>query len=144
MYHVKRNCLRFNCLQRTSMQWSLALDFFSYHRAKEIFSAWFSDHGLLVKNDQQWKTFRKIYNMAILENKIFPGYQLWRHNILYPMQYLAFPAFWSHSVLSKIGQYTKNNLMIYNLSMFGKIIFCGDRKLWRHQYLGNVVFRKMW
>ena len=27
---------------------------------------------------------------------------------------------------------------------FWKNNFCGDRKLWRHQYLGNVFLRKMW
>ena len=39
------------------------------HEAKEnvkyFISAWFLDHGLLVKNDQQWKTFRFVYNMTI-------------------------------------------------------------------------------
>ena len=79
---------------------------------------------ILVKNDHQWKTFQMIYNMAIFaRKKFFPTYQLWRHNILYLMRYLVFPAFWSHSVLLKIGQYTKRNLMIYSLGMLGKIIF---------------------
>ena len=91
---------------------------------KYFFSAWFSDHGLLVKNDQQWKTFRVINNMTIFRKKEFsPCYHLWRHNNLYLTRYLVFPAFWSHSVLFKIGQYTKNNLMIYNSSMFGTKIF---------------------
>ena len=51
---------------------------FFYHRAKEnvkyFFSAWFSDHGLLVKNDQQWKTFRVTYNMNMFRKKIFFPY----------------------------------------------------------------------
>ena len=57
------------------------------------------------------------------EKKLFPTHQLWRHNILYLMRYLVFPVFWSHIVLLKIGLYTKRNLMIYNLSMFGTKIF---------------------
>ena len=119
----------FNCPQRKSMEWFLALDLFLWQsRAKEnvkyFFSAWLPDHGLLVKDDQQWKTFWMIYNMAMLgRKKIFPTYQLWRHNILYRTRYLVLPAFWSHSVLLKIGQYAKENLMIYILSIFGKIIF---------------------
>ena len=44
---------------------SSLIKIFSYHRAKEnvkyFFSAWFLDHGLLVKNDQQWKTFQMIW-----------------------------------------------------------------------------------
>ena len=54
---------------------------------------------------------------------MFPTFQLWRHNILYLTRYPVFPTFWSYSVLLKIGQYTKGNLVIYNLSTFGKIIF---------------------
>ena len=102
---------------------------FPYYRAKEnvkyFYSTWFSDHGLfLIKNDQQWKTFRMIYNKAMYgRKKFFSTYQLWRHNILYLTRYLVFPAFWSHSVLLKIVQYTKSNLVIYSLSTFGKIVF---------------------
>ena len=62
--------------------------FFTYHRAienvKYFFSVWFSDHGLLVKNDQRWKTFQMIYSITMFRKKIFfPTYQLWHHNILY-------------------------------------------------------------
>ena len=104
------------------------ISIFSYHRAKEnvkyFFSAWFLEHGLLVKNYQQWKTFRMIYNIAMFgRKKVVRRYQLWRHNILYLTCCLVFPAFWSHSVFLKIGQYTNSNLVIYSLSTFGKIIF---------------------
>ena len=129
----KRLCIiqKRNCLQLSSANVNGVVScfrFFSYDRAKEnvkyFFSAWLPDHGLLVKDDQQWKTFWMIYNMAMLgRKKIFPTYQLWRHNILYRTRYLVLPAFWSHSVLLKIGQYAKENLMIYILSIFGKIIF---------------------
>ena len=55
-------------------QWFLASDF-SYHRASEnvkyFFPAWFSDHGLPVKNDQQWKTFQMIYNMTMFRRIYF-------------------------------------------------------------------------
>ena len=37
--------------------------------------------------------------------------------------YLIFPVFWSHSVLIKIGQHTKSNLMIYNFSIVLAIVF---------------------
>ena len=37
--------------------------------------------------------------------------------------YFIFPVFWSHSVLIKIGQYTKSNLMIYNFSIVLAIVF---------------------
>ena len=92
---------------------------FFYHRAKEnvkyFFSAWFSDHGLLVKMISNERPFKWYIN--------FPSYQLLRHNILYLTRYLVFPAFWSHSILLKIGQYTKSNMIIFNSSMFGTKIF---------------------
>ena len=100
------NCLRFNCPHWTSMQWLFALD--SYHWAKDnvkyFFSAWFSDHGIFVKNDEMFGIF------------FFPTNQLWRHNILY-MTRSRVPC------ILKIDQYTKSNLKIYNLSMSGEIIF---------------------
>ena len=62
-----------------------------------------------------------IYSITILEKKFSGTYLLWRYRILYLTWYLIFPAFWSHIVLSKkIGQYTKNKLMINK--------FFGDRK----------------
>ena len=113
---------------------SSLLKFFSYHRAKEnvsyFFCAWSSDHGLWVKNDLQWKTFQMIYNMTLPGKNIFsylPVMTSW-------LWYLIFSTFWSHIFLLKIGQYTKSNLMVYNFSMFRKIIF-DDRELWCHRYL---------
>ena len=128
--------LRFSCSQQTSMDFyklymqcsGSLLQIFSYHKVNEnvkyFFSEWFSDLSLLVKNDQQWRTFRMIYKMITFRKRnFFPTHQLWRHKTLYLTWYLIFPSFWSHSVLLKIGRYTKSNLMIYNLRMFGKIIF---------------------
>ena len=121
-YHIKRNWLRFNCRQWSSvdyyklyMQYSGSLlQIFSCHKIKEnvkyFFSRWFSDHGLLVKIDQHWKNFQVIYNMIMFRKKISPTYQLWSHNVLYLTWYLIFHAFWIHSVLLKVGQYTKSNL----------------------------------
>ena len=50
----------------------------------------FSDHGLLVKNGQQWKNFQMIYNITMiynillcLEKKNFPTDQSRRHNFFY-------------------------------------------------------------
>ena len=83
-----------------------------------IFRSWsFSKKWSAMKdllNDISHDYFRK--------KKIFPYLPVRRHNILYLTRYLV-PAFWCHSVLLKIGQYTKRNLMIYSLSIFGKIIF---------------------
>ena len=140
MFQIKRNWVCFNCSQRTSMLWCSLLQIFSC--LKVFFFVWFSDHVLLVKNDQQWKTFGMIYNMTMSGKTNFSAYPLWHHNVFH-VTCLVFPVFWSPSVLLKIGQYTKSSLMIYNLSTFGKNN-CGDHKLWRHWYLGNGVLRKMW
>ena len=55
-------------------KWILVAPCFTYHSVKEnvnyFFSAWFSDYGFLGKNDQQWKTFRVIYNMTMFQKKI--------------------------------------------------------------------------
>ena len=59
---------------------------------------------------EDWKTFRMVFNNAMFGSKKIPTFQLWRHNILYLTQYLVFSAFWSHSVLLKIGQYTKGTM----------------------------------
>ena len=57
-------------------KWIPVAPCFSYHKIKEnvkyFFSAWFLDHGLLVKNDQQWKTFREIFNMTMFRKKNLP------------------------------------------------------------------------
>ena len=82
-----------------------------------IFRTW-----SLLKNDQHWKAFQMIYNMTMVSEKNVPYLPVRRHNILYLTWYLIFPAFWSHSVLLKIGQYAKSNLMIHNLGMLGKTI----------------------
>ena len=50
--------------------------------------------------------------MTMFRKKLFPTYQFWRHNILYLTWYLIFLAFWSHSVLLRIGQYTKSRSRI--------------------------------
>ena len=134
MFHIKDYV---SCPQQTSMdyykviyamQWFLASDFFvSQSQTKcqiflfcVIFGSW-----SFPKNDQHWKTFQMLWIWLCLEIFFFfcPTYQLLRHNILYLTWYLIFPAFWSHSILLKIGKYTNSNLMIYNLIMFGKIIF---------------------
>ena len=119
---TKSNQLNYNLSVLREKRISVAawFRFFSYHRATEnvkyLFSTWFSGHGLLVKNNQQWKTFRMVFNnamfgnMAMFGSKKIPTFQLWRHNILYLTQYLVFSAFWSHSVLLKIGQYTKGTM----------------------------------
>ena len=49
-------------------------------------------------------------------------YQLWRRNIFY-LTYLIFPVLESNTFFLKIGQHTESNLMMYNVSMFTKIIF---------------------
>ena len=56
-----------------AMQWFLALDFLCFKvkgNVKYFFSVWFSDHGLLVKNNQHWKTFQVIYNMTMFKKKV--------------------------------------------------------------------------
>ena len=90
---------------------------------------------------KKWSAMKYLLNdiYDCFEKKNFPTYQLWCHNILDLMQYLVFPVFWSHSGLLKIGQHTKSNLMIYNLSMFEIKIFCSYHKLWCHWDLGNSV-----
>ena len=71
--HTKSNLITFEYASKKMNFGGSLLSIFSYHEAKEnvkyFFSAWFSDHGLLVKNDQQWKTFRMMYNMAMFERK---------------------------------------------------------------------------
>ena len=132
MYHKKRNFPWGTSIDYYKViyatQWFLALDFFLYYKVKEtvkyFFRVWFLDHGLLVKNNEHWNTFQMIYNMTMFRKKnFFFAYQLWRHNILYLTWNLIFLAFWNHSVLLRIGQYTKSNLMTYNLKMFEKIFF---------------------
>ena len=103
------------------MQWFLASDF-RITKLKKISNIScicdFQINVLLVKIDQHWKTFQIICNMTMFR-KQFTICELWHYNILYLSWYLI----WKHSVLLKIGQYTKSNLMMYDLSMFGKIIF---------------------
>ena len=66
----------------------------------------------------EWYTMREY-----LEKKhFFSSSQWWRNKDLYMTSYFIFLAFWSHSVLSKVNEHTKSNLMIYNLSMLKKII----------------------
>ena len=118
-YHIKRNWLRFNCLQQTSMQLVPCFTFFrQIFLFCVIFRSWsFSKKWSAMKdllNDKQYDYVCKIF---------FPNYQFWSHNIFYLTWYLVFPAFWSHSVLLQIGQYTNSNLMIYSLSIFGKTVF---------------------
>ena len=47
---------------------------FFCHEAKQnvkyFICVWFSDYGLLVKNGQQWKAFRSVYNMTIFTKKL--------------------------------------------------------------------------
>ena len=92
--------------------------FFLKVNVKYFFSAGFSDHCFLVKNDQQWKSFRMIYNMARFarkKNSLLTSYDV--------ITFVSDALLWSHSVFLKIGQYTNSNLVIYSLSTFGKIIF---------------------
>ena len=56
------------------------------------------------------------------KSHFFSSSQWWRNKKLYMTSYFIFLAFWSHSVLSKVNQHTKSNLMIYNLSILKKII----------------------
>ena len=126
MYYIKGNYR-----QLSSVNFNAVVSCFRFFLSTELkkmsnifFSAWLSDHGLLIKTNQQWKTFRMIYNRTMFgREEIFTTCQLWRHNILYLTRYLVSPAFWNHSVLFKIGQYTKRNLLTYSLSMFGKMVF---------------------
>ena len=126
MYQIKTNWLRYSWPQRTSMDYYKVIYicngvvrcfiFFCITKLKKmsnlIFRLWF-----LVKSNLYWKTFQMKYNMTMFR-KVFPTYQL-----SHLEWYLIFPAFRTHSVLLKIGQYSKSNLMIHNLSMFGKITF---------------------
>ena len=52
-------------------------------------------------------------------------HQVWRHNNLYLTRYFIVPTFWNHSVLLKIDQFRKGKIMVYYLSIFGKIVFVG-------------------
>ena len=121
--HTKSNLMIYNWSMHRKLSFSSSLlKIFSDHRAKEnvsyFFCTWSSDHGLWIKNDLQWKTFQMIYNMTLSGKNIFlylPVMTSW-------LWYLIFPTFWSHIFLLKIGQYTKSNLMVYNFSMFRKII----------------------
>ena len=62
--------------------------------------------------------------MTMFRKKIFSYIAVITHNILYLTKYLIFPCILKlYSVSLKIGQYTKNDLMLYNLSIFGKIFF---------------------
>ena len=67
------NDLQFECTLKKMNFSGFLVSIFSYHGAEEnvkyFCSTWFSDHCLLVKNDQQWKTFRMIYNMVMFERK---------------------------------------------------------------------------
>ena len=116
-------------LRKKSISVAFCFRFLFYHKAKEnvknFFSACFWDHGLFVKNGQQWKLSNGIQYGYDWKRKNFPYLPVmkWSHNILYRTRYLVFPEFESHSVLLKIGHYAKTNLVIYKLSMFGKIMF---------------------
>ena len=104
---------------------------FSYQRAKEnvkyLFSGWFSEFSLSIKKSDMLficVICRIIDDITTFRKKNYSTYQLCHHNILYLARSPLVSAFWSHSVLLKIDQYIEY-LLIYNLSMFGKIFFLG-------------------
>ena len=109
-----------------------------------FFSAWFSDRALLVKNDQQWKTFRMIYNMTMFWKRIFSiitsddviTFCIWR-GILF---FLRFEAI----VFYKKWSVHKEQPHVISFKHVWNKHFCGDRKLWRHRYVDNGLPRKMW
>ena len=136
--HTKSNLMIYNWSMHRKLSFSSSLlKIFSYDRAKEnvsyFFCAWSSDHRLWVKNDLQWKTFQMIYNMTLPGKNIFPYLPV----MTWWLWYLIFSTFWSHIFLLKIGQYTKSNLMVYNFSMFRKIIF------WRPWIMMSLISTTM-
>ena len=91
---------------------------FSYNLATEKFNISFLHNFQSLSN--KWSAMKDLLNDIWLSSEFFFGtYQFSRYNLLYILEYLIFSAFWGHSVLLRIDQYT-NNLMIYNSRMFGK------------------------
>ena len=94
-------------------------DFQMFHLFPNHFSGKLFDYSLLLKNDQYWKTFWWYMWQYLKKKAIFSSSQLWRNKVLYLTSNYIFLVF--QVIVSYLNhQHIKNNLRIYNLSMFIK------------------------
>ena len=74
------------------------------------------------------------------KNKLYFSPSRWWLNEVHIWPCTFFLTLWSHSVLLRICQHTKSNLMIYNLSMLKKINFSSSLLTLNVKYFYSVWF----